>query len=280
MKFQVKALAVALALVAAVPAQAALSLPNTGNGSLMLTVFDRVANVTSLFDLGFTYNDFNQSTAAGTVGVVGAASQSNQSWDLTTGDYATTWTALLAANAGLTSNLSFGVVAADNLGAYATGTGAQGYIATYAGVGSTVLSGPVITAVGALNTAIGNGTNANVITLVNTFPTTTGNGASLFAGVPGVFNVTGKLNNVGNPIMGAIGSTLSMEQVLTGASAIGASTTTIYAANTFTLSSTGMLSYVNTAAVAAVPEADTSAMMLAGLGLMGFIARRRNNKQA
>lgn len=35
-----------------------------------------------------------------------------------------------------------------------------------------------------------------------------------------------------------------------------------------------------TTAVAAVPEADTSAMMLAGLGLMGFIARRRNSKQA
>ncbi len=34
------------------------------------------------------------------------------------------------------------------------------------------------------------------------------------------------------------------------------------------------------AAVAAVPEADTSGMMLAGLGLMGFIARRRNRKQA
>lgn len=32
--------------------------------------------------------------------------------------------------------------------------------------------------------------------------------------------------------------------------------------------------------VAAVPEADTSGMMLAGLGLMGFIARRRNGKQA
>ena len=50
-------------------------------------------------------------------------------------------------------------------------------------------------------------------------------------------------------------------------------------ANLYTayLSNVGGITYLN---VAAVPEADTSAMMLAGLGLMGFIARRRNTKQA
>lgn len=42
------------------------------------------------------------------------------------------------------------------------------------------------------------------------------------------------------------------------------------------LSTTGVLNYTG-ASVAAVPEADTSAMMLAGLGLMGFVARRRRS---
>lgn len=41
--------------------------------------------------------------------------------------------------------------------------------------------------------------------------------------------------------------------------------------STFTLSNTGVLTY----AVAAVPEANTYAMMLAGLGLVGFMVRRR-----
>ena len=41
------------------------------------------------------------------------------------------------------------------------------------------------------------------------------------------------------------------------------------------LSTTGVLNYTVPTAVAAIPEADTSAMMLAGLGLMGFVARRR-----
>jgi hypothetical protein len=44
------------------------------------------------------------------------------------------------------------------------------------------------------------------------------------------------------------------------------------------LSATGNLTY-STASAAAVPEADSAAMLLAGLGLMGFVARRRS-KQA
>ena len=39
----------------------------------------------------------------------------------------------------------------------------------------------------------------------------------------------------------------------------------------FNLSSTGALVY----SVAAVPEADTWAMMMLGLGFMGFVARRK-----
>jgi hypothetical protein len=34
---------------------------------------------------------------------------------------------------------------------------------------------------------------------------------------------------------------------------------------------------LNISSVAAVPESETNAMMLAGIGLMGFIARRRRN---
>ena len=41
-------------------------------------------------------------------------------------------------------------------------------------------------------------------------------------------------------------------------------------ATTFTLSNTGVLTYT-----AAVPEADSYAMMLAGLGLVGYMVRRR-----
>lgn len=53
------------------------------------------------------------------------------------------------------------------------------------------------------------------------------------------------------------------------------STKTAYAfngdADYFSLSSNGTLSYV----AAPVPEADSYAMMLAGLGLVGYMVRRR-----
>lgn len=48
---------------------------------------------------------------------------------------------------------------------------------------------------------------------------------------------------------------------------------------TASLSSIGGVEYLTLQSVAAVPEADTSAMMLTGIGLMGFIARRRKAKQ-
>ena len=60
MKFQLKAMAAAVVLAAAVPAQAAIDLGTTGNGSLMLTVFDRAANVSLLVDLGKNYSDFSK----------------------------------------------------------------------------------------------------------------------------------------------------------------------------------------------------------------------------
>jgi hypothetical protein len=41
-----------------------------------------------------------------------------------------------------------------------------------------------------------------------------------------------------------------------------------------------LTSFAPTAVTSAVPEADTSAMLLTGLGVIGFMARRRNKAAA
>ncbi len=66
------------------------------------------------------------------------------------------------------------------------------------------------------------------------------------------------------------GSVGFFKYVSTGTKSTSKATQTDFASN-FTLSNTGVLSYT----VAAVPEANTYAMMLAGLGLVGFMVRRR-----
>ncbi|MBK9444344.1 MAG: PEP-CTERM sorting domain-containing protein [Comamonadaceae bacterium] len=47
-----------------------------------------------------------------------------------------------------------------------------------------------------------------------------------------------------------------------------------------TIEADGLLDRVSVSAVSSVPEPETYAMMLAGLGLIGTIARRRRAKQA
>ena len=78
-----KALAAALALVAALPAQAAIAPGSTGNGELVLTVWDQVANISATFDLGKSYSEFSiAGTAFPNSGVT--ANDTAFSWNLST----------------------------------------------------------------------------------------------------------------------------------------------------------------------------------------------------
>ncbi len=260
MKFHLNAIAATLALLASIPAQAMLSLPSTGNGSLMLEVMDRTANVSALFDLGFNYSDFNLVASAG---AIGGSNNQNMSWDLaSSSDYSAAWGQLFTSGA-TSANLQYAVIAADNNG---SGIGGQGYISTFAGTSSTLLSFPLVNAVATLNNYIVNTTSGAISTLVNSFPTTTSNGALAIRSINNVF-VNGKLNNVGNFLFGSVDSTMSIQQVVTGFAAVATTSTSIFP-TTFTLTSLGQLTY----GASPVPETETYLMLLAGLGLMGFVS--------
>ena len=289
MKFQLKALVAALALVAAVPSQAAINASDSGNGSLVLSVFDAANNISALFDLGFNYSDFNVSSNNF---AVSNALSANYTWDLTKdglnngiqGDYATAWSTF-AATANEAGS-SWAVIAADSLGA--PGVGNFGYI-------STIANSTVPKVAQTTNSLVQLGSFLTVYTddagvaggILTPIPGNYANHSSALNGAsvslinsPGYylpFYNADKNNNSGAISVGAIDSSLDVIQRLSGTSGIQQTGQLVFASNgvnaKFNLTSTGQLSY--TTAAAPIPEADTWAMMLLGLGFMGFVARRK-----
>ena len=278
MKFQLKALAAALALAVTLPAHAAIDKANTGNGSLVLTLLDRVGGISATFDLGKNYSDFSVApNVAANIAPSGGflasgidAAGTTLTWDLTQGNYSAAYSSFLAKSSF--GNTFYGVTAGDLLGP--STSGGRGYITTYDLLtpGTGITTANVATAVGVLDT---------YLTQVNTegnHPTVADGASSAISGqgyAGGGTFLNNRLNNVGPTSLGALGANLGVTQV----SLFGTGTTQanqyIFANNAhFNLSNGGLLTY-STTAVAAVPEADTWAMMFMGLGLMGFIARRK-----
>lgn len=273
MKFQLKAIAAAVVLAAAVPAHAAITFSSTGNSELSLAVFDRVNNVSALFDLGKSYSDFSvigSSFADSNVDAVGT----NFSWDLTGGDYATAWTTFLSlANP---ANLQFAVVGGDNNAGTAAGN--KGIISTLNGSLAPVSTSALLAQLAGWDTYLAEAQATNGTIYEN--HTLVANGASVGnagkANVLGYFGLTDSNNGVGSVTVGTIGQSLSVFQQVSGASSFATGASTVFANNaSFTLTANGLLTYATNDPVVVVPEADTWAMMLLGLGFMGFAARRK-----
>jgi hypothetical protein len=275
MKFQLKALAAAMVLAAAVPAQAAIDIGTTGNSSMTLAVFDRAANVSAIFDLGKSYSDFsimsNASFADSNVDAVGT----NFSWDLTTGDYANAWSTFIALVNP--ANLQFAVIGSDNAG---TGAGQRGLIST---LNQETVS-PLTTNPLGLQITNWDGylsTNQVDISVIYQNHTSVANGASVGnAGSGNALTYFGQGKNngtsAGSVTVGNAGQSLAVYQNLYGSGPFTATTSEVFANNAaFTFTANGALTYTTNDPVVVVPEADTWAMMLLGLGFMGFAARRK-----
>lgn len=261
MKFTMKKTLVAAAIAAmamsAGAANAAMTNAASGDSSLILTVLDNTNNISATFDLGLTYSVFP------TVG--------SQSWNLTSGDYAGAWNSFLA-TAALPGS-KWAVYSADNLG---SGAGSRGLITTYAS-GTGMTQSALATGMGAFDGYI----NAN--NSLGTHASAVDGASSAISGAAfaesAAYGTGSKINNQGG-IFVMKGLDQSMEVVKLAyvgtnqlAQASFATLGNAYGNSTFNMSSNGLLTY--NVVAAPVPEADTYAMFLAGLGLMGFIARRR-----
>ncbi|NOT67549.1 MAG: PEP-CTERM sorting domain-containing protein [Methylophilaceae bacterium] len=260
MNFKMKAIVAAIALTASMSASAAMELATpAGHSSLILTVLDTTAGVSATFDLGYNKDTFSQTT--------------NNSWNLSTGNYASAWTSFW--NTATAANTQYAVYAGDNLGGVVAGDKS---IFTTAGVAVLPTTG---------NAPLGNQQTAFdlYITASNLLGNhgTVADGASFadavtggnaYAGKGVAYSTSGKIGGAGGDTNGLIGTDLNVWNIVR-ATGLNATTTklSVGAINpAFNLATTGALTY--TAAV--VPEANTWAMMLAGLGLLGFVARRRS----
>ncbi len=285
MKFQLKALAAALALAVTLPAHAAIDIAGgtSGNSSLVLTLLDRVGTISATFDLGKNYSDFSVSpNVASNTSVLGGfpvtgvdAPGVSFSWNLTQGDYAAAYTSFLSI--GSLANTTWGVLAGDVTGA---GNGGRGYITTASAAGSGITTSAISTDVANLDTYLKE-VNFDPNNLVTTQTTAANGGSTAIAGRSyagyAVIQPDGSLSGKGPITMGAVGADMKVIQLSTIGSSLTQANQYTFANNAhFNLSSTGLLTY-STTAVAAVPEADTWAMMFMGLGLMGFIARRKQS---
>jgi PEP-CTERM motif len=275
MKFQLKALVAALAIVAAVPAQAAMQTGTNGDSSLILTLVDSTSVVSATFDLGPTFTTFNRAL--------------NQSWDLTSTNYSAAWTAF---NAAASAGKQWGIYMADGVG---TGALEQQRFATSGlSTGLTTITNSQLggdaanfdSFITASNNILPNGTNilnnhqqvadgSNFVSQLAATNAASGLSANAYSGN------SGKIANRGSDANGAFDTNLFVWTLTRSSTNLVAQTTSaqlnVAGFNPyFNLSSNGILTYTASTA-APIPEPETYGMLLAGLGMIGFVARRRKS---
>ncbi|GAB4515073.1 MAG: hypothetical protein Tsb0026_20630 [Sulfuricaulis sp.] len=272
MNYKFKALVVSLAMAASAPALAVIE-----NGELLLDVrYYTGATPTSgdaisgLFDLGFKMNDMI---------ALNGQTDISKSWNLTGGAYGASWNQVLnfvSSHGGNTNQIYYNVIALDTVGArYLT----TANVDAYPGLTNGNLKGfqGMQAYVDANNSR---GTHA-----------TDANGASTATPTDALNSFFGAINGSGMGDTWLQKTTVNTTQPLgtaqnfwllttSSSSTLAQATKTPFGAaggelSKFNLNADGTLTF--TSPVSAVPEADTWAMLLAGLGMLGMMVRRRTS---
>lgn len=252
MNFKTKALVAALALSAAGAANAAINTFNVdGPGSIVLSVWDKTNQVSALFDLGIDTGNFTAASAT-----------ASMSWDLTSGDYADVWAAVSGYDM---ANTYFSVFGGDRTGSLIT----QQYFVSTADsqAGVDAMTATRIQAFNGVDTYL---TNSNPLGNHQAVA----DGANVDAGGASYqgFSVGDNWGTQATFTATAlVGDSLGFYALQGAGSGRATFVTNEVFAGEFSMSSAGQLSYVT----APVPEPETYALMLAGLGLIGTVARRR-----
>ncbi|MBN9124606.1 MAG: hypothetical protein BGO99_12125 [Nitrosospira sp. 56-18] len=288
MNFKLKALALATVMAASVPALAAIEGGPTGNGELLLNVryyggTSATAggdDISGLFDLGIRMNDFIALNGQGGI---------SKNWNLTQGAYADAWntvTSFVTSHGGTLNDIYFNVIALDSLNfnqptylttfagdvfpglqntnlrqfqgmqTYVDANAGRGTIGTAAdGAATATPTDPTNSFFGAIN-GFGQGDTWLQKTTANTTQPL-GTEQNFW-----ILN-TSSLSNFGQVVKTPFGVDLNHDGSIAGNEF-----------SKFTLNADGSLNFASPV-VSAIPEADTWAMLLAGLGVLGAMVRRR-----
>lgn len=279
MNLKLKALAAAVALAAASgAANAAMDRYVTGNGSLAFIALDFTGSpISVMMDLDYNVDSFLPTAmstpgatiqwdfGANTLTVNGVASASTQ----------TNWSSALSSFNAIaqSAETKWGVIAGDSQSLSGSTTPIRYLSTTTPGTALSTLQGTT-------KSALSNFATTDQLFNSNNLLQTSTNGSSATSGdayVGGVyFGTAGKWKN--NTVWSAYaneGQTADF-YMLDGNNGISSTKALVtpYAGD-FTYAA-GVLTYT----VAAVPEPSEYALMLAGLGMVGFMARRRLNHRA
>jgi hypothetical protein len=250
MNFKIKALVAAAAVAMTGVAHADIvDFTEAGGGSLLLSIWNANDAVSALFDLGPTMDSFNGNLS--------------QSWDLTSGAYADAWAQIAPSLSGAT----FMVFAGDITGVDYF----QHKFFSTVGTGSTALTNSQVRNMAEVADFVVAselaGNHASVADGANVSASTTA-----YQGTKMKTDWNGRVPFVSTAAIGDAVDFYSFQGVPASGRTAGAAAADVVAfAGTFSQNANGTLTY----AVAAVPEPETYAMLLAGLGLIGGIARRR-----
>lgn len=284
--FKLKALAVTAIMAASAPTFAAIDSGVTGNGELLLNVryyggtspTSGDDDISALFDLGFKMSD-----------MLAANNQDgfSKSWDLTTGAYGASWSQLMSfvtpANASL---IEFSVIALDNTDPAIAG--GNRYLSTMNRETVPSLVNGSLRGFAQMEQYIDANNSRGTHAL-------DANGASVAMPTDAPNTFFGAINGAGVGDNWLAKTTVDTTQPLgteqnfwfltTSGSSFGQVVKTPFGVDLnhdgvigagefskFTLNEAGILGFT---AVSAVPEADTWAMLLAGLGMLGAMVRRR-----
>lgn len=258
MNFTLKALVAAVALVAAGSANA-YSTAASGNGSLVFVLADTTTNNFMLYALPSTLNDFVPTSGSSVANV--QATGVDTTFNLTS---SVAFQSFSAASTN-TANWSWSVIAMDDSPGTAAGivtAGGRRYLTTLDNAKGT----PNVSSsnFGALKTAQ---IDINLDGVDEMY-----SGAGNFVSVLGNTWLGRVTQGIGN----AYGQSSSFFY-LTGQSGTALSSAIVdtTGATAHWAFGAGNVLGFTTSSVVAVPESDTSAMLLAGLGVMGLVARRR-----